>query len=252
MPRESSSLPKAQSRRVLSTLLAVALAAFTQQPGNAQAPTIRVPALGLVAPDTGPQNEFLLHASAELIEGIAARHGLTVLRALDVPPYDVFLVRAQGVVVNGVVGDSGITMAQALVNEVSADPEVSHVEPNSLAIAPEVPTGLQLDSAPVSILDAISNPAIVDFNGNQVWNQYLTQPAVTSIRLPDSRPLATGAGVIVAIIDTGVDPNHPVLAGSLVPGYDFVNDAPGPGSEWTGVELDDCHHSGFGAGLDSR
>ena len=222
---------------MLSALLGVALVAFTQQPGRAQAPqTIRVPALGLVAPDTGPQNEFLLHAPADRIDDIAARHGLTILRALDVPPYDVFLVRAQGVVTNGVVGDSGMTMSEALVNEVGADPEVSHVEPNSLAIAPEVPSGLQLDSAPVSILDAISNPGIVDFSGIQVWNQYISQPAVTAIRLADSRPFATGAGVTVAIIDTGVDPNHPVLQGSLVPGYDFVNDTDGSGSEWTGID----------------
>src|SRR5688572_16238573 len=40
----------------------------------------------------------------------------------------------------------------------------------------------------------------------------------------------------LAIIDTGVDPNHPLLQGSLVPGYDFINDTPGIASEWSDVD----------------
>lgn len=38
---------------------------------------------------------------------------------------------------------------------------------------------------------------------------------------------ATGAGVTVAVIDTGVDVNHPVLKGLLVKGYDFTRNTPG-------------------------
>src|SRR5258708_31438267 len=37
---------------------------------------------------------------------------------------------------------------------------------------------------------------------------------------------------IVADIDTGVDPNHPALAGVLLPGYDFTRNQAG-GSELT-------------------
>src|SRR5688572_26252256 len=36
--------------------------------------------------------------------------------------------------------------------------------------------------------------------------------------------------------DTGVDPNHPLLQGSLVPGYDFIHDTPGIASEWSDVD----------------
>jgi subtilisin family serine protease len=43
-----------------------------------------------------------------------------------------------------------------------------------------------------------------------------------------------GAGVTVAVIDTGVDPTHPVLKLVLVPGYDFTRNQSG-GSERTDV-----------------
>ena len=43
-------------------------------------------------------------------------------------------------------------------------------------------------------------------------------------RAPDAWNLTTGSGaVVVAVVDSGVDPNQPDLRGKLVPGYDFVN-----------------------------
>lgn len=44
-----------------------------------------------------------------------------------------------------------------------------------------------------------------------------------AVGLPAARQLARGEGVTVAVIDTGVDLDHPNLRGSLVRGYDFVN-----------------------------
>ena len=40
---------------------------------------------------------------------------------------------------------------------------------------------------------------------------------------PRRTPPARGAGVIVAVLDTGVDATHPALAGHLMSGYDFVD-----------------------------
>jgi len=39
--------------------------------------------------------------------------------------------------------------------------------------------------------------------------------------------LADGSGVNVAIVDTGIDFTHPVLAGSVAIGYDFVHNFAG-------------------------
>src|SRR5207237_10370334 len=58
------------------------------------------------------------------------------------------------------------------------------------------------------------------------------QPAVQLVARYAGRPLytATGAGAIVAVIDTGVAPVNPVLKPLLVNGYDFTRNSNG-GSE---------------------
>ncbi len=79
----------------------------------------------------------------------------------------------------------------------------------------------------------LSDATPVNYFGVSVWHGYLAQPASTIIRLPDTQAAfsASGAG-IVAVIDTGVDPTHPVLQAVLVPGYDFTRNQPN-GSETT-------------------
>jgi hypothetical protein len=60
------------------------------------------------------------------------------------------------------------------------------------------------------------------------WNSYVNQPAagVVEVQTAQGDFHVTGAG-IVADIDTGVDPNHPVLKSVLLPGYDFTRNQPG-------------------------
>jgi len=231
VPRDTSS---ALATRRRSTRLATALFVFVLAWSAQRVEIAHAQGLITLAPAPQPSTEFLLHASPDSIQNVAARHGLTIIRALDVPPYDVFLVTAANVSTNGTGRADDLTPEQK-VTEISADAEVVDVELNAVATAPEVPSGLRLDQSPVSILDALTAPALVSFAGAEVWNQYVAQAAVNAIHLPDSRSLATGAGVIVAIIDTGVDPHHPLLQASLVPGYDFITDVQGPGSEWSDV-----------------
>ncbi|HZT73969.1 MAG TPA: S8 family serine peptidase [Terriglobales bacterium] len=68
----------------------------------------------------------------------------------------------------------------------------------------------------------------VDFYGATVWESYVEQPATQIIGLDTARQDygLTGSG-IVAIIDTGVDPNQPVLQSVLLPGYNFISNQSG-------------------------
>jgi thermitase len=52
---------------------------------------------------------------------------------------------------------------------------------------------------------------------------YVGQWAQNMIRLPEAHTVSRGAGITVAVLDTGVDFTHPMLAGRLVNGYDFVD-----------------------------
>jgi subtilisin family serine protease len=93
----------------------------------------------------------------------------------------------------------------------------------------DIPAGLY-DSTPVN------------YYGTTVWHGYVDQPAAQIIRLEDAQSAfnASGAG-IVAVIDTGIDPNHPAFANVLVPGYDFTRNSAG-GSEDNDVP--EWDHSG--------
>ena len=52
---------------------------------------------------------------------------------------------------------------------------------------------------------------------------YAEQWAAAKIHLPEAHTAGTGADVIVAVLDTGVDATHAALAGHLMRGYDFVD-----------------------------
>lgn len=82
-------------------------------------------------------------------------------------------------------------------------------------------------TAPPSLYDMTPT----SYYGTMVWHGYVNQPAVQIIELRRAQNSyrASGNG-IVAIIDTGVDPTHPVLQRVLLQGYDFTRNRRG-GSE---------------------
>jgi hypothetical protein len=93
--------------------------------------------------------------------------------------------------------------------------------------------GLNLVPTPIS-LTLMSDRTAVPYPANSTtqtaWNSYVNQPAALIVGVQNAQTAfnVTGAG-IVADIDTGVDPNHPVLQAVLVPGggYDFTRNQPG-------------------------
>jgi subtilisin family serine protease len=75
--------------------------------------------------------------------------------------------------------------------------------------------------------DAGSDPA--------VWRN---QSATQQLQLSQSHELSKGDGTLVAILDTGVDPSHPALAGLLQDGWDYVDDDPDPSDLQNGRDDD--------------
>src|SRR5215831_1608596 len=113
-----------------------------------------------------------------------------------------------------------LTLLESLLGIVSI--EADNLQPLPQPNLPSIPYGLY-DTSPVNYYGAV------------VWHGYAAQPAAQIIRLQDAQ---NGFGIsgkgIVALIDTGVDPNHPVLRPVLLQGYDFTRNQPGA-SEWLDV-----------------
>lgn len=88
---------------------------------------------------------------------------------------------------------------------------------------------------PPSLLD--KDP--VSYYGASVRGGYVHQPAFGILGLQEAHDnyIATGKGITVAVIDTGVDGTHPVLSSVVVPGYDFTRNRDG------GSEKDDVNQS---------
>src|SRR2546426_570365 len=112
---------------------------------------------------------FLLYAPASEVAGIAGRHGLTAITPLDQHAHNVFRV----------TGRDGITL-QDLLAEVRADSAVVNFELDAPGNVSEA-SGLQLNSATVTVLDALNDTSLVEYQGLNLWTGYVNQPAVQRI-----------------------------------------------------------------------
>jgi subtilisin family serine protease len=92
----------------------------------------------------------------------------------------------------------------------------------------------QVGPIPESLLDSTPIP----YYGAPVWDGYANQPASAIVQLQQAQATfgVTGSG-IVAMIDTGVDTQHPALVPVLVQGYNFINNTP------SGSEMGDVNES---------
>jgi subtilisin family serine protease len=168
------------------------------------------------------------------ILGLTAANGLAqvqnfILRTADIADvsdaYGLLVIRQLGASDNYLVSGPGSVLPNDLISEVSADSRVLDFELDYNARHPEAkpnpPSSTTASSAPLT--SALSSLSAVKFNGDLVWNAYANQLALQQIGASGT----SGAGVIVAVIDTGVDPAHPALARWLVPGYDFIRNTSG-------------------------
>lgn len=62
---------------------------------------------------------------------------------------------------------------------------------------------------------------------------FVAQWAPNTIRLVEAHEITRGSDTVVAVLDTGIDRDHPAFAGVLLPGFDFVDFDDDPSEEGT-------------------
>lgn len=69
--------------------------------------------------------------------------------------------------------------------------------------------------------------------------EFLGQPWLDVVQAPAAQALAGSYEPVVAVIDSGIDFDHPLFAGRIFdPGWDYVNERPGAAEEKNGVDDD--------------
>ena len=157
--------------------------------------------------------------------------GCNIVTSLDTPPgttqpSSLFLVR-------GLI-DTTVTLLMSLlgIQSVEADLPVTLAE------------DWHLSQATAAVLDQLWDRTPVSYYDGSAWAAYVQQPAADIIRVRATHcSLRQTGGGVVAVIDTGVDPNHPALQPVLLPGYDFTRNKVG-GNEMADLEGTDVSLDG--------
>jgi subtilisin family serine protease len=115
---------------------------------------------------------------------------------------------------------------------VHGDANVNHLELDTNVAVPEavLTDTPYVPSMPVTTYATDSH--LVQLYGTSAWLGYVQQPAMYATNASTIiQPNTSGAGIVVAVIDTGIDSQNPILASALVPGYDFTRNAAGYASD---------------------
>jgi subtilisin family serine protease len=140
-----------------------------------------------------------------------------------------------------IVQVSASVPADVLKQWVEHDPNVRHLEVDSKVSPPEKSVSVPPYVPSLPATSYVADGNLIRLYGKTAWLGYIQQPAMYSMNAADTvAHNATGAG-IVAVIDTGIDPDNPILASVLVPGYDFIRNSPGFASDLADINQSTAH-----------
>ena len=160
-------------------------------------------------------NRSIVRIKSELvgwttINALCSLVGCQVLGSLDTLPLSGQGVPSSLFLVEGLPPLSPLTLSLL---------GVAAVEPDLL---------VPLKQATVTPPDGLFQRTPMTYYGSVAWEGYLTQPASAIIRVADTHcALQVTGDSIVAVIDSGIDPNHPTLSPLLTDGWDFTRNATG-------------------------
>jgi subtilisin family serine protease len=177
--------------------------------------------LALLALSAAPAaaSEYILALKAGAnVSKVTAEYDLTLVRSLAEDSETVYLVSTVA------------PLSAEAIETISKDPQVRQFEPDKEIVSTESPPPAPPMTRLSALAAALQDTATVPYYGATVRDSYAHQPTAGLIEVPNALAYGSGGG-IVAVIDTGVDPNHAALQGVLVPGYDFTRDQPGYASE---------------------
>jgi subtilisin family serine protease len=143
----------------------------------------------------------------ESVEEFCGRHGLTLVDSI---PQTSLLVEADA----------------ASLAEAAADDAIASTQPDLPTLLSETAI---LSPAVVALLDpemvsALKDPQTIWNGRNVLKRSAVRQRGLQRIKADDALEMADGSGIIVAVLDTGIDATHPGLIGSVLPGFNFLAD----------------------------
>lgn len=148
-------------------------------------------------------------AGGATIEGVNATYGTTIL--------DVFLESA-GIYLLQLAPNHDV---ETIVEIMQNDPRLIYAEPNFFS---EIPEG---------------DPSETWAWGGYDPNPYLGQYAIAMLNLAAAHEVTLGSGAVVAVLDTGIQVDHPRLADRLTEArYDYIDDDPIPEDVFNGLDDD--------------
>jgi subtilisin family serine protease len=165
---------------------------------------------------------LVMPAAGVPIEAISTRYSASLLNAI--PALNTYELRLDPV----------------WLDAMQADPAIARLALNSLAEPLEMQrrdfgSGSSYDLAPIKGTSA-ADPL------------YFRRWSLFRLRVNQALRVTSGNGVTVAIVDTGIDLDHPALAGHLMAGYDFVDDDTLPDDVADGLDNDGDGYVDEGAG----